>query len=138
MRKTDDYLLRQTARLINYRGLQRGEQFIGPAGELDIAAAIYQAANPHDLPTVFLTDEAEALALIHACPQTMSAVRWLSQSLDTEPPVTDGRPDHVEHVCHWAMTPPIGETSPPSEAQVVGRLLRAADEADAHTTRNAA
>lgn len=124
------HLLRNAAHLINRRGLWRGDQLAGPDGQLDLAAAIYVAFTGY-APTVFHHDEPASLDLIASNPDVMAAIRHLSATIDHLGGVAPGpRLDYVEHVSQWAMTPPIGETIPPTVAEVIGRLLRAADQAD--------
>jgi hypothetical protein len=125
--------LERTARIIHLRGLHRGNQF-ARHGRLDICAAIYVAAEAGPVPAEFFTDEDVSLALIGASARAMAAIRTLSQALDSEPCETEIAPgytvpDYIEHVSNWAATPPIGEKFPPTTAEVIGRLLRASDQA---------
>lgn len=134
-------VLQLAAHLISHRGLNTGEQFVNARGALDICAAIYMAAEKYtlperlDVPTEFRTDECASLTLIESSESAMAAIRAVSAALDTEPCETNGQPDYIEHVSNWAATPPIGEHFPPTTSQVIGRILRAADN---HTTPHAA
>ena len=135
MRSTS-HTLRLTAHLIVHRGLHTGEQFTDPrTGSLDVCAAAYLATERYDLPErlnipdVFLTDEGHARDLIEANPQAMNVIRAISAAIHNyEVPDSNGRPDYIEHVSNWAATTPIGETRPPSTSEVIGCILRAANQ----------
>lgn len=120
--------LHGAARLIHLRGLHRGDQF-AHLQRLDVCAAIYLAAEGGPMPPEFFTDEVASLRMIETSTTAMAAIRALSAALDSEPCETNGQPDFIEHVANWAATPPIGEPFPPSTAEVIGRILRAADAA---------
>ncbi|MEU5660033.1 hypothetical protein ABZ802_31110 [Streptomyces sp. NPDC047737] len=130
--------LRRAAHLINHRGLHTGEQFADQAtNSADVAAAIYVAAEGH-MPAEFYTDEVTSLEIIAASADTMAAIRVLSGSLITEPPYTEIAPglevpDYIEHVSNWASTTPTFATQPPTTAEVIYALHRAAQAADALT-----
>jgi len=146
MRRTTHAILTHTASVIALHGLHRGEQFAQrhPVLRLDICATVYASAewiypwiNPEsapETPAVFFTDEAASVDLIEASEDAMAAIRAISAELDTDVCETNGRPDYIEHVSTWAMTPPIGCTQPPSTDEVIGRILRAAH----HARTNAA
>ncbi|MET8571831.1 hypothetical protein [Streptomyces sp. NPDC004783] len=121
-------ILEQAACLLHLNGLHTGDQFAapGPRGALDVCAAVYVAAEKKT-PVQFFTDECASLDLIRASEPAMAAIRAISAALDTEPCETNGAPDYIEHVSNWAATPPIGETTPPTTSEVIGRILRAAD-----------
>lgn len=123
--------------VVSLDGIHRGEQF-GTRGtgstlpRLDICAIAYVAANklsPLHWPEAFYTDEVASFDLIEACEPAMDAIRAISAVLDTEVNDTNGQPDYIEHVSTWAITPAIGCTQPPTAAEVVGRILRAANQA---------
>ncbi|MGA4867518.1 hypothetical protein ACPB9J_33330 [Streptomyces lavendulocolor] len=118
---------------IRCRGLHNGPQFAtpGPRPRLDICAAYYLVTEGGPVPPEFYTDETAAIRLIECSAPTMRALRELSAALDTEPPVTTiapgvDVPDYIEHVSHWAATPALGDTRPPTESEVIGRILRVA------------
>ncbi|MFE0207068.1 hypothetical protein [Streptomyces sp. NPDC058985] len=122
-------VLRRMATVINTQGLHCGEQFAahGPMDQLDICAIAYTVAEDRPAPAVFFTNDVDSSALIEASEPAMAAIRAISAALDSEPCETDGRPDYIEHVSNWAATAPIGEHFPPSTSEVIGRILRAAD-----------
>lgn len=134
--------IRTAVHLLETHGLHTGPQFIGPHMELDVVAAVYIAAEGI-IPGSFRTNETAALSLIHTSAPTMQAIRAISAGLDTEPPYTQvcpglELPEYVDHVAHWATMPGIGQHQPPTRLEVIGRLLRTADQVDTHTTRHAA
>lgn len=128
-------ILRTAAHFINRAGLNTGTQFIDPTTRsIDVAAAIYVAAEGI-APDEFHTDEATSLEIIAASAPAMTAIRALSDSLDTDPCVTvvaPGHevPDYIEHVSNWAATKPVWGDRPPTTSEVIGALLRAAQTAD--------
>lgn len=124
--RTTAAILRRAARLITHEGLHTGNQFAGTYTGLDICAAIYTAATD-ELPTEFYSDEATSLSTIEASADAMTAIRAVSDALDTQACETDGHPDYIEHVSNWAATPAPFETAPPTANEVIGRLLRTAD-----------
>ena len=148
MPKTVD-TLRLAAQIINLHGLHRGPHFVSGAwsGHLhDVCAAIYLASEGGPCPAEFTTDPNAARDLIEASSDAMAAIVAISDSLDTEAPVTevivDGQiaevTEHIEHLAAWTDRPGIGETAPPTDTEVIGRLLRVADQLDAaEATRNA-
>ncbi|MFF1916183.1 hypothetical protein ACFVYE_32270 [Streptomyces sp. NPDC058239] len=130
-------ILRTAAHVLNYYGLHTGKQFASADGRLDICAAVFRAATGKT-PNCFLTDEDAALLQIQVCEPAMDAIRMLSAVLPTLPPtdLNTGADDHIEHVCHWAMTPVWtgnADDQPPSMPEVIGAVLRAAQAADALT-----
>ncbi|MFD7615720.1 hypothetical protein [Streptomyces sp. NPDC059802] len=130
-------ILRTAAHVLNYYGLHTGKQFASVGGRLDISAAIFRAATGKT-PNCFLTDEDTALLHIQMCGPAMDAIRMLSAVLPTLPPTDPdtGADDHIEHVCHWAMTPVWtgnADNQPPTAPEVIGAILRAAQAADALT-----
>lgn len=132
---TTHMILRRAARFIHLRGLHRGDQFVH-LGRLDVSAAIYIAAEGLPIPQEFFDDELGAIRLIECSAPAMQALRALSAALDTEPPttrITDDHavPDYIDHVSNWAATSPIGEAFPPTTTEVIGRILRASDQAEA-------
>ncbi|GGU62070.1 hypothetical protein [Streptomyces lavendofoliae] len=117
---------------IRCSGLHTGPQFAapGPRPCLDLCAAYYLVAEGGPVPLEFYSDETASIRLIECSAGAMQAIRSLSAALDTEPPVTTiapgvDVPDYIEHVSHWAATPAIGEQRPPTESEVIGRILRA-------------
>lgn len=121
-------VLRTMGQLLNFYGRHIGENFVGPHGALDIAAAAYVAVTG-EVPAVFSTDEDASLELISGNEQAMDAIRMLSACLDTEPNCIsedDRTPDHIQHICMWASQPAPREQQPPTVSEVIGRLERAA------------
>lgn len=132
MNYSTERTLQKAACLIHLRGLHTGEQFAENTerGALDVCAAIFIVAEQRT-PSEFYTDEVASLRLIEASAPAMQAIRALSNTLDTQPPVTEIAPgveipDYIEHVSNWAATTPIGHTTPPTTSEVIGRILRAA------------
>ncbi|MFE9491441.1 hypothetical protein ACFYNF_34225 [Streptomyces sp. NPDC006641] len=138
-------ILRTAAHILNYYGLHTGRQFASVDGRLDITAAIFRATTGKT-PNCFLTNENASLLQIQVCEPAMDAIRMLSAVLPTLPPTDPGTgtDDHIEHVCHWAMTPVWtgnADDQPPTMPEVIGAILRAAQAADTFTAaphRNAA
>ncbi|MFE7111716.1 hypothetical protein ACFU98_29835 [Streptomyces sp. NPDC057575] len=124
-------ILRTTAHILSYYGLHTGKQFASADGRLDICAAIFRATTGKT-PNCFLTDEDTALLQIQVCEPAMDAIRMLSAVLPGLPPTDpdSGADDHIEHVCHWAVTP---DNQPPTMPEVIGAILRAAQAADTLT-----
>ena len=128
------YTLERAAYILTLFGLHTGDQFAATDSHaLDVCAAVYMAAEG-TCPPEFTTNEAESLAIIGASAPAMAAIRAISNALDTEvceteiaPGVTV--PDYIEHVSNWAATPPVFATQPPSIDEVIGRILRAAQQA---------
>jgi hypothetical protein len=120
-------------------GIHTGDQFaadgsLGPV--LDICAIAYMQTEGGKVPREFYTDEVASLRLIECSAGAMQAIRAISAALDSEPCVTEVAPgvdvtDYIEHVSNWAATAPIGQTAPPSTSEVTGRILRAAQTAEA-------
>ncbi|MFF8544761.1 hypothetical protein ACF060_31245 [Streptomyces werraensis] len=99
-----DLILREAARIIDFRGLHIGSQFATNTGRrssleapLDICAAVYAAVTGL-VPDVFFTDEVASVELIESSELAMAAIRAISGALDTEPCETNGVPDYIEHV----------------------------------------
>lgn len=126
-------ILRRAARLITNEGLHTGEQFAGTYTGLDVCAALYIAAED-ELPAEFFSDEATSIDVIEASSPAMTAIKALSDALDSDVCETSGQPDYIEHVSNWANTPGIGEKKPPTANQVIGRLVRTADALDSGQT----
>ncbi|MFC9891499.1 DUF6197 family protein [Streptomyces pilosus] len=139
-----DLILRETARIIDFRGLHTGAQFATNIGRrssleapLDVCAAVYAATTGH-VPDVFYTDEVASLTLIESNEQAMAAIRAISAALDSEPCETEIEPgtrvpDYIEHVSNWAATRAPFASAPPSTSEVIGRILRAAQQLTAQT-----
>ena len=126
--------LRKMATFINTEGLHTGEQFAaaGPMPRYDICAIAYMAAEDRPAPAVFFTDEGLSRDLIEASEPAMDAIRAISGSIfNYRVPDTRGVPDFIEHVSQWVATSPIGEKTPPSISEVVGRIIRAAEALEA-------
>lgn len=131
------HTLRTMAHTANTDGIWRGDQFathsdfVDLGAHLDISALAYVVAENCHIPAEFFTDEDASLRLIECSAPSMQAIRAISAALDTEActiPIAPGHdvPDYIEHVSNWARTPGIGETTPPSTSEVIGRILRAA------------
>ncbi|GAA0500873.1 hypothetical protein [Streptomyces olivaceiscleroticus] len=101
MPRTVDTLI-ETRRLIDWHGLHPGPHFATEAGFLHLAAAPFYAAETY-LPRAFFTDEEASIRLIQCSAETMSALRWISAVLPTEPPTDPdtGAVDYLEHISHW-------------------------------------
>jgi hypothetical protein len=83
------------------------------------------------VPPEFYTDEVASLHLIECSARAMQAIRAISDALPTDPPtetIAPGVdvPNHIDHVSNWVRTAGIGETEPPSDLEVMGRLIRTA------------
>ncbi|MFJ1993026.1 DUF6197 family protein [Streptomyces asiaticus] len=153
MRSSTGTILRTTRGIVSFRSLWTGEQFAAPGyrfrsleAPLDLSAAIY-AATTGTVPDCFFTDEDMALLLIETNAPVMEAIRMVSAVLPTQPPTTEIAPgyevpDYVEHVSNWAATAPVFADQPPTTAEVIDVLERAADTADnlagTHPVRSAA
>lgn len=127
--------LQAMAAIIALDGLHTGEQMatLGPPITLDISALAYAVAEDQ-VPDAFFTDEATSLQLIEASPRAMAVLHAISAAIDNyEVPDSAGRPDVIEHVSQWTFTTPIGCTRPPTTAEVIGCILRAAKHAATHT-----
>lgn len=129
---TTPTILKRAAHLITLRGFHAGDQFAASRhGALDVCAAIYTAAHGFPVRPEFYTDENASIRLIECSAPAIQAIRAISQVLDTEPCVTQitpdyDVPDYIEHVSYWAVTAPMWSTTPPTPAEIVGRILRAA------------
>lgn len=130
------HVLEDLAAFITCYGLHTGDQFAatGPHGynQLDICAIAYVVAEAADVPVEFFTDELTSLAIIEASAPAMSAIRAISDVLDSsvcEDEIAPGMyvPNYIDHVSNWAATTPIGEKQPPTVDEVIGRILRAAN-----------
>ncbi|MFD8839782.1 DUF6197 family protein [Streptomyces griseofuscus] len=136
-------ILEETAHIIHTYGLHRGEQFAANDSDaVDICAAVYLAAQG-TCPPEFSTDETTSLAIIEASAPTMTAIKAISDALDSsvcESEIVPGLwvPEYIEHVSNWAATPPIGEKTPPTVSEVIGRIHRAVNNLRSHTTKSAA
>lgn len=125
-------ILEETAHIISTYGLHTGSQFAASDSDaVDICAAVYLAAQG-TCPPEFATDEITSIAIIEASAPAMTAIKAISDALDSsvcETEVVPGMwvPDYVEHVSNWAATPPIGEKTPPTVSEAIGRIFRAAN-----------
>lgn len=130
-------VLRKMATVINTDGLHTGDQFAASNGysdRFDICALAYIVAEDRPAPRDFFVDEEASIRLIESSAGAMAAIRALSDALDSEPCVDTIAPgvevpNYIEHVSNWAATAPIGQTTRPSTAEVIGRILRAAQHA---------
>jgi cytochrome c5 len=139
MHSTTTDVLQKMALVINLNGLHCGDQFAQPGlvPRLDICALAYTVAEritPDRTPDVFFTDEDASLRIIEASASAMAAIRAISDALDSsvcETQVAPGYyvPDYIEHVSNWAATAsPVAPKRPPTTAEVIGRILRAANQ----------
>ncbi|GAA3154270.1 hypothetical protein ACFQ0X_44020 [Streptomyces rectiviolaceus] len=121
-------ILRTAAQLYAYYGHHNGPHFAGFDGRLDPVAAIFRAITGHT-PHCFIDDDDIALLLITTNAPAMDAIRALSAVLPTEPPLTDGVVDHIEHISDLTAYAALGQ--PPATPDVVlGNFARAAQAAD--------
>jgi hypothetical protein len=132
--------LQAMATFISRYGLHTGTQFAapGPSAPMDICAVAYIVAERCGPPPEFFTDEVASLALIEASARAMAAIKAISDVLDSsvcETEIEPGTwvPDYIEHVSNWASTPcPVAPKLPPTEGEVIGCILRAANHARTH------
>ncbi|WP_371099845.1 hypothetical protein [Streptomyces sp. PU_AKi4] len=115
----------------NLYGIHTGDQFAAADDRLDICAIAYVVAEDCPVPPEFYTDEVASLRLIESSAKTMAAIRAISDALDSEPCETEIEPgtrvpDYIEHVSNWAATRAPFATAPPTTSEVIGRILRAA------------
>jgi hypothetical protein len=131
-------VLEDMAAVINIDGLYRGEQFgqRGDIDRLDICAHAFVAAEwrgPLSIPVEFFTDELASIRLIEASAGAMAAIRAISEALEShvdEEELTPGLfvPNYIAHVSNWVRTAsPVQPKRPPTTAEVIGRILRAAN-----------
>jgi hypothetical protein len=136
MRNPHD-VLADMAAVIDIDGLHRGEQ-LGQRGYIyrfDICALAYVIAEwvgPSGIPNEFFDDELAGIRIIEASAGAMSAIRALSDSLDStvdEEELAPGFyvPNHIAHVSNWVRFGPPGSNQPPSTSEVIGRVQRAAN-----------
>jgi hypothetical protein len=113
--------------LIDHFGLHTGDHLASTNGRLSINAAIFRATT-RSTPNCFLYNDDLALLLIQTNEPAMEAIRALSAALPTEPPFDPetGADDHIEHLAGWVTIAPIGHSAPPTELEVIGRILRTA------------
>lgn len=135
-------ILRDAAHAATHYGLQSGPRLVDTDGRIDLISAIYIGATgntPHSFTTPNDTTSPfndMATALIETNEPVMAAIHAVSKALGTDIP-TDSKTGlycHIEHLWYWQIDrrPFIGE--PPTEAEVVGLLLRAAHAADTPAT----
>lgn len=127
------FVLRKMATVISAQGIHTGDQFAqhGPMDKLDICAVAYIVAEQRPAPPEFFTDEAASLRLIESSAKAMTAIRAISDALDSDPCETEIEPgtrvpDYIEHVSNWAATRAPFAPAPPTTSEVIGRILRAA------------
>ena len=137
--------LQAMAHFITRYGLHTGDQFAapGPAAPMDICAVAYVVAERCAPPAEFYTDELASIALIECSAKAMTAIQAISDVLDSpvcEDEIAPGMyvPNYIEHVSNWAATTPIGEKTPPTTSEVIGRILRAANTLATQTPHRAA
>jgi len=131
-------VLQRMAQVISLHGVHTGDQFAVRTHENrltqhDICALAWVVAEGRIAPREFFTDEAASLAIIGTSAPALAAIRAISDALDTDVCVTEippgvTVPDYIEHVSNWAATPPVFATQPPTTDEVIGRILRAADQ----------
>ena len=127
--------LQAMAHVIARYGLHTGTQFAapGPSAPMDICAVAYTVAERCAPPAEFYTDEVTSLAIIGASAPAMAAIRAISDALDSSVCETEREPgtwfpDYIEHVSNWAATAsPVEPKRPPTIDEVIGRILRAAN-----------
>ena len=109
---------------------------------LDISAIAYvvtdgstaDSAFPTLIPGCFLDNEDQSLTLIQSSARAMACLRAISDVLDSsvcETEIEPGTwvPDYLEHVSNWAATAsPVAPKRPPTPDEVIGRILRAANQ----------
>lgn len=137
------HTLTDMAAVINIDGLHRGEQFgaRGHIDRLDICALAYTVAEwvgPLNTPTEFFDNELAAIRLIEASAGAMTAIRALSDSLDSHVDEEEHAPgffvpNHIAHVSNWVRFG-LPRSEPPSTSEVIGRLHRAANNLAIQTT----
>ncbi|MFB7867417.1 hypothetical protein [Streptomyces sp. NPDC056069] len=127
------HILRTAQDLLNQHGLLSSDlgNFADNEGRLDITAAIYRAATG-ETPNSFINDPKDARRLIEANEAVVTAVRWVSAVLPTQPPhdPDSGIDDHIEHLAYWLLEPDIFLGRYLNTSDVIGVLGRAADAAD--------
>ena len=131
--------LQDMASVIAIDGLDRGEQFgqRGYIDRLDICALAYTTAEwigPCSIPNEFFTNELASIRLIECSAGAMAAIRAISEVLDTpvrEEELAPGLyvPNYIEHVSNWVSTAAPFSAEPPTTSEVIGRILRAAQQA---------
>lgn len=126
------------AAYVSLHGIHVGDQFAAADNRLDLCAIAYVVTEDLPVPAEFYTDEVASIRLIESSAPAMAAIRAISDALDTEVCETEIAPgmpvpDYIEHVSNWAATPPVFATDPPSIDEVIGRILRAAQQATVQT-----
>lgn len=131
-------VLQDMVSVITIDGLHRGEQ-LGQRGEidrLDICALAFATAEwrgPASIPPEFFIDELASIRLIESSPGAMAAIRAISDVLDShadEEELAPGFfvPNYIVHVSNWVRTAaPIHPKRPPTDREVIDRILRAAN-----------
>ncbi|MFB7649381.1 hypothetical protein ACFC0S_16015 [Streptomyces sp. NPDC056084] len=127
-------VLRDAAALINRHGLHTGDEFVGPDGALDVAAALYQAATLI-LPADFRTDAQSAIGHIKHSQRAMTAICAVYSTLPAAWPEAHNDDQVIDTVSHWAAVGDAGpDQQPPTTSEVLGRLLRLADRLEQQNT----
>lgn len=129
--------LQDMAAVIGIDGLHRGEQLgrRGHIDRLDICALAFTVAEwrgPLTIPVEFFTDELAGMRLIESSAGAMTAIRALSDALDShvdEEELAPGLfvPNHIAHVSNWARCGEPTAQRPPTNAEVCAHILRAAN-----------
>jgi hypothetical protein len=134
MHTTDD--LQAIAHFISCYGLHRGDQFAHYNGQyvsVDISGIAYVVTEHTGIPAEFYTDEDASIRLIESSARAMAAIKAISQALDSavcEDEIAPGHyvPNWIDHVSNWAATAsPVHPKRPPTDSEVIGRVLRAAN-----------
>ncbi|MFF7795610.1 hypothetical protein [Streptomyces sp. NPDC007991] len=142
MRKPQDTLADMAA-VIDIDGLHRGEQF-GQRGHIDrfdicaIAYIVAEWVGPRSYAPEFFDDELASIRLIESSAGAMAAIRALSDSLGSAVDEEEQAPgfyvpNYISHVSNWARCPPPGASKPPTNAEVIGHILRAVNNLAIHT-----
>lgn len=126
--------LRASAHAATYHGLQAGRTYVDTDGRLCLVGSIYVGVTGH-IPDVFGTDPKAATDLIEANPDVMAAVWAVSNAIGTDAPTDSetGAPCPIEHLWYWQLDRRIDTGKPPTPAETVGLLLRAANAEYART-----
>ncbi|MEU1078221.1 hypothetical protein ABZ404_37155 [Streptomyces sp. NPDC005878] len=126
--------LRTAKTLANFFGvLDHGQHYAHPDGRLHPAAVIYRATTG-TTPTEFYDNPDTARALIQSNATVMTALRWVSAVLPTQPPGDDiTGDDHLEHLDTWWSENDFFLHRRPNTCEFIGILDRAAQAADTLT-----
>jgi hypothetical protein len=148
MHATTATVLQDAVHHLSQYGLHLGRGFVGPAtnphfdhGPLAVCAAVFLAATRSPLPEAFYgsTPEQEEAAtdLIKANSVAMAAIHAIWNSLDSkitaadlceEITTVDGPDEWIDRVSYWSATAPASWAQPPTLIEVIGRLMRTAED----------